>query len=143
MFGRKLTDWSSSRLNQKCLCENIVVSRIKLYASVIVRHRNRLHVHEFIFSWERKLERTHTQLVYISVNIYIKESTECNNRFGVHISVGLDKKSLQIFKCLSKFVDLRLQRQTKFVEPLIAWRPYGQDLSAHDLLVFKKAAIKS
>ena len=33
--------------------------------------------------------------------------------------------------------DLRLQRQTKFVEPLIAWRPDGQDLSAHDLLVGK------
>ena len=62
---------------------------------------------------------------------------------GCSIAVGLDKKSLQIFKCLSKFVDLRLQRQTKFVEPLIAWRPYGQDLSAHDLLVFKKAAFKS
>ena len=52
-------------------------------------------------------------------------------------TLGLDKKGLQIFKCLSKFVDLRLQRQTKFVEPLIAWRPDGQNLSAHDLLVVK------
>ena len=28
-------------------------------------------MHQFIFSWERKLESTHTRLVYISINIYI------------------------------------------------------------------------
>ena len=48
-----------------------LVSRVNLRASVTVRHHNRLHVHQFILSWERKLECTHTQLVYISVNIYI------------------------------------------------------------------------
>ena len=53
-----------------------LVPRVNLCASVTVRHRNRLHMHQFIFSWERKLESTHTQLVYILVNIYILRSPQ-------------------------------------------------------------------
>lgn len=73
----------SNKVSDVCQagCEKLVSScthAIRQFFLIGVEVNKVLHVHQFIFSWERKLERTHTQLVYISVNTYIKESTEVN-----------------------------------------------------------------